>query len=433
MIKAGIRIAVPLLMLLLSVSHAHALYSYSDVVSSLEELCASASSPGGPQMRVVELGTTLKGKPILMAVLSAAPVEDPKSSDDVEEPAEEPAEAPAATAPEPGVDAPESDATEPAVLTLTLDPVDEAPAAVEAAIAAPPAGEDRPRRVFILCRQHGNEPASTEGVMRFLKEYATTEDPAKLEILRRVTFLVVPMLNVDGVEKDQRRNARNVDLNRDWLSQSQPETRAIVQAVRKWRPDLLMDLHELHPTDQTPSFVEAMEPEAGARGGVGAACNAAIAAVVGPLREQSIRIYARPVFNYREPRLAHRYFAVKEGVPAILVETRRAWGLALEHRTVVHYAAIVAAARYMAGYELTTPSRVIAEWLEPSANTAYRTAVAKRSGSGGDDKVAEAIAKRQRAQLASRKGKPASVDKKRAELIKKRAAQQKKKTPAKKK
>ena len=78
LIKAGIRVAVPLLMLLLSVSHAHALYSYSDVVSTLEELCASASSPGGPQMRVVQIGTTLKGKPILMAVLSAEPVEAPE-------------------------------------------------------------------------------------------------------------------------------------------------------------------------------------------------------------------------------------------------------------------------------------------------------------------------------------------------------------------
>ena len=138
-----------------------------------------------------------------------------------------------------------------------------------------------------------------------------------------------------------------------------------------------------------------------------------------------------PSSSYREP--VSPYFAVKEGVPTILVETRRAWDLALEHRTVVHYAAILAAARYMAGYELTTPPRVIAEWLEPSANTAYRTAVAKRSGSGDDGKIAEAIANRQKAQLASRKGKPASVDKKRAELIKKRAAQQKKKTPAKKK
>ena len=51
---------------------------------------------------------------------------------------------------------------------------------------------------------------------------------------------------------------RNVDLNRDWLHRS-AGTRAIVQAVRKWKPDLIMDLHELHPTDQTPSFVEAME------------------------------------------------------------------------------------------------------------------------------------------------------------------------------
>ena len=39
-----------------------------------------------------------------------------------------------------------------------------------------------------------------------------------------------------------------------------------MHAVRKWRLDLIMDPYEPHPIDQTPSFVEAMEPEAGARG-----------------------------------------------------------------------------------------------------------------------------------------------------------------------
>lgn len=425
LIKAGIRVVGPLLLLLLSVSDAHALYSYSDVASALNELSASAVSPDGPQVRVVQIGTTVKGKPILMAVLSATPIEAPEATSDQEEPSEAPAEA---EAPEPGVDAPESDADEPAenTLTLTLEPVGGTPppAAAPAVMRALDSGE--PRRVLILCRQHGNEPAGTEGAMQFLKEYATTDDPAKLEILRRVTFLVVPMLNADGSESYQRRNARNVDLNRDWVSQSQPETRTMVRTVRQWRPDLVMDLHELHPTDWTPSFVEAMEAEAGARGGVGDACNAAIAAVVGPLREQqSMRIYARPVFNYREPRLAHRYFAVKEGVPTILVETRRAGDVALVHRTAVHYAAIVAAARYMAGQELTTPNRVIASWLEPDSGSEYRAAVAKRSG---DDKLAAALAARRNAQLASRKGKPDSVAKKRAELAKKRATQKKKPT-----
>ena len=82
--------------------------------------------------------------------------------------------------------------------------------------------------------------------MRFLKEYATTEssearDPAPGHLPGRADA------QRGWRREDQRRNARNVDLNRDWLSQSPAGTRAIVQAVRKWQPDLIMDLHELHP------------------------------------------------------------------------------------------------------------------------------------------------------------------------------------------
>lgn len=450
-VQAGIRVLVPCLCILLSATQAHALYSYSDVVAKLQEWSARPCAEESARLRVVRLGTTVKGRAILMAVLGGAET-PPLESDETAAEDPGPWATPATTTDpagqtEPATPADEGDTEENLppdgeaaaaegdteenalaaaeatdALVLALEPAEESPAPTEsatpeAADEAPPvlpSLPNGPRRVFVVGRQHGNEPAPTEAILRFLEQYAGTTDPAKLELLRRVTFYVVPMLNADGAVANQRRNARNVDLNRDWVKQSQPETQTIVRAVREIQPHLVVDLHELHPTDRTASFVEAMEKEAGASAAVGAACNAAIAAVVGPLRAQSTTIYARPVNNYREPRLMHRYFAVREGIPAILVETRRHGNTPLETRTATHYAALQATARYLAGYALQTPQRVQAAWLEPGPERERALKV---------EQLARTRAAQNR-QLAGRRG-SASTDKKREALRKQQAARKK--------
>ena len=114
--------------------------------------------------------------------------------------------------------------------------------------------------------------------------------------------------------------------------------------------------------------------------------------------------------NYRDPHLAHRYFAIKMGVPTILVETQRAGSVALERRTLIHYEAFTATARYAAGEPLTTPTRVIAAWLE-GANKG--SAVAK-SGAGSAQTAQQA---RPHTELAGRGG-DRNDRQKRAELQK---------------
>lgn len=436
------------------------MYSYAEVVSALQEWSSRPSEEACAQLRVVRIGTTVKGRAILMAVLGASNLPPaPGDATDGAEPEDQGPWAAPATPAAPGAapgsaaGTPKDSGTEPGAtpepapkgddegdteentpagpsdhsVVLTLEPADGAPTAPEGAgpdaagsdVPVLPALGDGPCRVFVICRQHGNEPAPTEAVMQFLQEYAATTDPEKLGLLRRVTFYVVPMLNADGAEAYERRNARNVDLNRDWVRQSQPETRAVVRAVRAVRPALVVDLHELHPTDWTPSFVEAMEQPAGTSTLVGDACNAAIAAVVGPLRAQSVAICARPVYNYREPRLAHRYFSVRMGIPSVLIETRRAGGVPLEARTAVHHAALRAIARYAAGEPLATPPRVIEAWLERASIQEYRAAQARRARA---EQLARARAARRYRELASRGGSSKSVAQKRAALRKKLAA-----------
>ena len=39
------------------------------------------------------------------------------------------------------------------------------------------------------------------------------------------------------------------DLNRDWIYQTQPETRGRVKLINEWRPQILLDAHEMGPQD----------------------------------------------------------------------------------------------------------------------------------------------------------------------------------------
>ena len=88
---------------------------------------------------------------------------------------------------------------------------------------------------------------------------AGSDDPLA-ETLKHVTVYIVPMANPDGSEKFLRHNARDVDLNRDWLKRTQPETQAIYKTVFRLHPDLMTDQHELYPSDSRGDFTETVGP-----------------------------------------------------------------------------------------------------------------------------------------------------------------------------
>jgi predicted deacylase len=193
-----------------------------------------------------------------------------------------------------------------------------------------------PKKIFFLCRQHGHEPASTEGALAFLDQLLHAAPGSALDgELQQVTVYIVPMANPDGAEAFRRHNAHNVDLNRDWIAQTQPETRAWVRAIKAIHPDLFADQHELYPDDTRPDFTETAGLNSLASANVIATCLRAQSVVQGALLAEGFPTVMHQIVDHHPPRLAHRYVSMILGIPAVLFETNR---LTASHRTVAERA-----------------------------------------------------------------------------------------------
>jgi predicted deacylase len=181
-----------------------------------------------------------------------------------------------------------------------------------------------PTRIYYQCRQHGHEPASTEGALAFLDQLVHAETGSPLDNdLKHATVYVVPMANPDGAEAFLRHNAHDVDPNRDWIKQSQPETRAWVQAIKRIHPDLMTDQHELYPDDTRPDFTETVGAGSGAALEVIATGLDDQRVIQGAMLAEGFPTVAHHINDRHPPRLAHRYCAIALGIPTLLFETNR--------------------------------------------------------------------------------------------------------------
>jgi hypothetical protein len=109
--------------------------------------------------------------------------------------------------------------------------------------AAVPTDTRKTVRILVLCRQHGDEPASTEAVLHLLARLAQGSDRELQSELSSVTLYIIPMVNPDGADANRRENGASADLNRDWGVFSQAETRAVADAVKIIKPHLIVDAH----------------------------------------------------------------------------------------------------------------------------------------------------------------------------------------------
>lgn len=92
---------------------------------------------------------------------------------------------------------------------------------------------------------HGNEPASTEGVLYLI--YQLLNDPDHEKYLSGFEFGIIPMANIDGYEKQDRYAANRLDLNRDQTKFTAPESRYLKKAFSEFEADIAMDFHEYRP------------------------------------------------------------------------------------------------------------------------------------------------------------------------------------------
>lgn len=97
--------------------------------------------------------------------------------------------------------------------------------------------------VFINGSIHGDEYAGVDASIRLIETLAYSDDPDVQAILDNVILLVNVVQNPDGRVLGTRRNAAGFDLNRDFITQSQPEVQATVDVLTDWNPMVFLDLH----------------------------------------------------------------------------------------------------------------------------------------------------------------------------------------------
>lgn len=95
-------------------------------------------------------------------------------------------------------------------------------------------------KVLMWSQMHGNETTTTKAVLDLIN-YFILEKPA---IGAHLNLVIFPVLNPDGAAAYLRENANGVDLNRDAIALSQPESKVLNQAFKQLKPDFSFNLHD---------------------------------------------------------------------------------------------------------------------------------------------------------------------------------------------
>jgi len=102
--------------------------------------------------------------------------------------------------------------------------------------------------VMLWSQMHGNESTATMAladVFRFLGEQP--QDPLVARLRERLTLHLMPIVNPDGAARFQRRNAQNIDINRDARMRATPEAQALEALRIKVQPEFAFNLHDQRP------------------------------------------------------------------------------------------------------------------------------------------------------------------------------------------
>ena len=114
--------------------------------------------------------------------------------------------------------------------------------ALEALVLKDPDPAAAPLRVLMIGSQHGaSEPASAEAMLELARELLWGESRELLETLQVV---LIPNANPDGRDLGRRSNARGININTDFVRAGEAETRALLHALARYEPQVVLDSHE---------------------------------------------------------------------------------------------------------------------------------------------------------------------------------------------
>lgn len=122
-------------------------------------------------------------------------------------------------------------------------------------------------KVLFWSQMHGDEPTATMALFDIFNFFAKTGefDDLKKDILSKVTLYFIPMLNPDGAEVYKRRNAYDIDLNRDALRLQSAEAVILKNIRDSLNPEFGFNLHDQSTfytvgNSRTPATISFLAP-----------------------------------------------------------------------------------------------------------------------------------------------------------------------------
>ncbi|MBM7167430.1 succinylglutamate desuccinylase/aspartoacylase family protein [Streptomyces sp. G44] len=97
--------------------------------------------------------------------------------------------------------------------------------------------------VFINNNIHGNEWEGTDAALKLIEKLARAKDRKSRSLLAHNRLYFSVTTNPDGRIAGTRANANGFDLNRDFITASQPEARAVRAIAVAKQPAVMIDLH----------------------------------------------------------------------------------------------------------------------------------------------------------------------------------------------
>jgi hypothetical protein len=98
-------------------------------------------------------------------------------------------------------------------------------------------------KILMWSQMHGNESTTTKALFD-LFNFLQSTNPLALHIKEVCTLKIIPILNPDGAKAYTRVNANEIDLNRDSVDLSQPESKLLRSIIEEFAPDFCLNLHD---------------------------------------------------------------------------------------------------------------------------------------------------------------------------------------------
>ncbi|MHC1738735.1 MAG: M14 metallopeptidase family protein [Ignavibacteriaceae bacterium] len=117
------------------------------------------------------------------------------------------------------------------------------------------------RKVFLWSQMHGDEPTATMAlfdIFNFLMDIENRFPALRKLISENLSLYILPMVNPDGAEVFKRRNAMEIDLNRDALRLTTPEAQILNTCFDSIKADFGFNLHDQNYLSSAgPTFKQA--------------------------------------------------------------------------------------------------------------------------------------------------------------------------------